>query len=94
MIRDVCILERINFDVNLECTLKELFTKTDQADVTLVSDDKVAFPAHKFVLGASSPVLKDLLVENPHPHPIIYLKEINSKADLFREDRILSQQTE
>ena len=79
MFNDVYNLRWKHFKVNQDSALEELFTKNNnQTDVTLVSDDKVAFPAHKFVLGASSPVLKDLLVENPHPHPIIYLKEINS----------------
>ena len=60
MFRDVYNLKWKNFNVNQDSTLEELFTKINHPDVTLVSDDKVAFPAHKFVLGACSPVLKDL----------------------------------
>ena len=52
------------FSIN-ESTLEDLFYKNHHPDVTLVSDDKAAFKAHKFVLGASSPVLKDLLLNNP-----------------------------
>ena len=33
-------------------------------DVTLVSDDLVCLKAHKFVLSACSPVLKDILLKN------------------------------
>ena len=73
MFRDVYNLKWKNFNVNQDSTLEELFTKINHPDVTLVSDDKVAFPAHKFILGACSPILKDLLINNPHPHPMIYL---------------------
>ena len=62
---------------NQDSALEELFNKNNnQADVTLVSDDKVAFPVHKIVIGACSPVLKDLLTKNSHPHPMIYLKGV------------------
>ena len=46
------------------------------ADVTLVSDDKIRTPAHKIVLSACSAVLKDLLIDIPHPNPLIYLRGI------------------
>merc|ERR1712212_1429039 len=45
-------------------------------DVTLVSDDQIQTPAHKVVLSACSPVLKTLLVNNPHSHPLLYLRGI------------------
>ena len=65
------------FNTNQDSTLKEIFNKKNhQSDVTLVSDDKNAFQVHKFVLGASSPVLKELLISNPHSHPTVYLKGI------------------
>ena len=77
MFNDVYNLRWKHFKINQDSALEELFTKNNnQADVTLVSDDKVAFPAHKFILGACSPILKDLLTNNPHPHPMIYLKGV------------------
>merc|ERR1712212_979599 len=45
-------------------------------DVTLVSDDQIQTPAHKVVLSACSPVLKTLLVNNPHSHPLLFLRGI------------------
>jgi len=54
-------------------------------DVTLVSDDQKQFKAHKVILSAFSPVLKTLLVNNPHSHPLLYLrgmKERNIQAIL------------
>ena len=78
MVDDVYNLKWKFFTDNQDSALEELFTKNNnQADVTLVSDDKVAFPVQKFVIGACSPVLKDLLTKNPHPHPMIYLNGIN-----------------
>ena len=67
-----------HFNANQEYNLHELlFTKKNEnADVTLVTDDQVAFPAHKFVLSSCSPVLKNLLPNNPHPHPLIYLNGV------------------
>ena len=47
------------------------------ADVTLVSDDQIQTKAHKVVLSACSPVLKTLLVNNPHSHPLLYLRGVN-----------------
>ena len=52
-----------NFNGNLHFNLKELLFGEKFTDVTLVSDDKIAFKAHKFLLGACSPVLRDLLIE-------------------------------
>ena len=59
--------------------LKGLQIDNCTADVTLVSDDKVNLQAHKIVLSASSPVLKNLLLMNPHPHPVIYMRNIKHK---------------
>ena len=55
---------------------KDLGEEGHFADVTLVSDDQVQTPAHKVVLSACSPVLKTLLVNNPHSHPLLYLRGI------------------
>merc|ERR1711936_979813 len=55
---------------------KDLGEEGHFADVTLVSDDQMPTPAHKVVLSACSPVLKTLLVNNPHSHPLLYLRGI------------------
>ena len=49
------------------------------ADTTLVSEDQKQFQAHKVVLSACSPVLKNLLVNNPHSHPLLYLRGIKQE---------------
>merc|ERR1712168_1295126 len=55
---------------------KDLGEEGHFADVTLVSDDQVQTKAHRVVLSACSPVLKTLLVNNPHSHPLLYLRGI------------------
>ena len=67
------------FQANLVSSLNERFTDTDSADVTLVSDDQIPFQAHRLVISASSPVLKNLLLDNPSSHPLIYLKNVNQQ---------------
>ena len=78
MFDDLYNLKWKHFSINQDSTLADIFTKNHHPDVTLVSDDKVAFRAHKFVLGAGSPVLKDLLLNNPHVDPMIFLKGVKS----------------
>ena len=65
-------------DEHLNSRLKQLFKDKSFADVTLVSDDKFEFPAHKYVLSSCSPVIKDLLLNNYHPHPTIFLRGVKA----------------
>ena len=55
----------------------DIFEDKSFSDVTLVSDDQIPFKAHRFVLGAFSPVLKKILLNNPHSHPLIFLRGVN-----------------
>ena len=48
-------------------------------DFTLVSDEQIQIPAHKIVLSASSQVLKNILLNNQHSHPLKYLKGFKKK---------------
>merc|ERR1712119_100881 len=64
------------FNDHLVEVFRDLGEEGHFADVTLVSDDQVQTKAHKVVLSACSPVLKTLLVNNPHSHPLLYLRGI------------------
>jgi hypothetical protein len=64
------------FSTHLSSSISDVFTENSFSDVTLVSDDLIQFQAHKCVLSASSPVLKNLLLNNPHSHPLIYLRGV------------------
>merc|ERR1719300_1559272 len=62
---------------NTSATLEEETTKKNNfADVTLVSDELTKFKVHKFVLSACSPIFKEILLDNPHENPIIYLNGV------------------
>ena len=79
MQQDIFSLRWKFFHTHLSSSVSDMFTKNSFSDVTLVSDDKIQFEAHKCVLSASSPVLKKLLLNNPHPHPLIYLKGVKQQ---------------
>ena len=65
-----------NFNVNVPDTFRSLWNKTDFSDVTLVTTDQKQLQAHKLVLGAASQFFRGVLINNPHPHPLIYLKDV------------------
>ena len=51
-----------------------MLEEKDIFDVTLASDDGVQIEAHKVILSASSPFFKEVLKNNKHPNPLLYLK--------------------
>ena len=67
------------FSTHLISSISDVFTENSYSDVTLVSDDLIPFQAHKCILSASSPILKNLLLNNPHSHPMIFLRGIKHK---------------
>ena len=56
--------------------LRHLWTDKDFTDVTLVTEDNQQIPVHKAILSACSPFFRHLLVTNPHPKPLLYLRGI------------------
>ena len=76
VMQDIFCLRGKVFSAHLSSSLSDVFTENSYSDVTLVSDDMIQFQAHKCVLSASSPVLKKLLLDNPHSHPLIYLRGV------------------
>ena len=64
-----------SYSDHLKGMMKEIMASGDFADVTLICDGKEQIKAHKNILAACSPVLKDILqIENSS---VIYLKGIN-----------------
>ena len=59
--------------------LQALMISNEFADLTLVSDDRKYFKAHKIVLCASSPVLKNIIHDNPSSSPLLYLRGVHSQ---------------
>ena len=62
-----------DFATNITSTLYDLKEDKDFTDLTLVCADKQV-EVHKVILAASSPFFKRILKNNPHSHPLIYLK--------------------
>merc|ERR1712129_597151 len=77
MYQEIFTLKWKFFFTNLSYGLSDVFTENCYSEVTLVSDDKIAFQAHRYVLSATSPVLKSILLDNPHANPRIYLRGVN-----------------
>jgi len=76
MNKEKCALKWKHLISNLSSSLSDVFTENSYSDVTLVGDDLIPFQAHKFILSALSPVLKNILLDNPHSHPLIYLRGV------------------
>ena len=59
--------------------LDENFLFSNHTDVTLVSQDKKYFRAHKVVLISSSLTLCNILLEHPNPEPVIYFQGVDGQ---------------
>ena len=70
---------------HLKDMLHNMMSSNELTDVTLVSEDKKHFKAHRVVLSASSSVFKSIISDNILSSPIIYLRGIQS----FEIDSIL-----
>ena len=66
-----------DFERNISSAFYDFKKEKDFADVTLACADGQV-ESHKVILAASSPFFKRILKKNPHSHPLIYLKGINS----------------
>jgi len=67
-----------DFQSSVISSFKNVRNEEDFCDVTLISDDEVPIKAHKFVLPSSSSFFKHILQKNPHQHPLLYLRGVNS----------------
>ena len=67
-----------SFQATVAASLEAFRKERDFFDVTLVSEDQTAIEAHKVILSACSPLLKNILRMNNHQHPLIYLNGIES----------------
>ena len=68
-----------DFKANTVSAFARLREDNDFSDVTLVCEDGQQVEAHKVILAASSPVFESLLKKNKHPHPLIYMRGMQSK---------------
>ena len=67
----------LNWDTytdHLREMLHDMMTSNEFTDVTLVTEDKKHFKAHKVVLRFSSTVFRSITCENYTKNPVIYLR--------------------
>ena len=76
----ICSLKWKNFESHQTSSSANMFLENNFFDVTLVSEDQKPFQAHRYILSVFSPVLKDILIKNPHNNPIIYLRGVSHQA--------------
>merc|ERR1712240_613472 len=72
-------LQWSSFQDNIHSTFKDLRNNLEFSDVTLACKDGQNIEAHKIIISASSPVLRDIIMMNKHPHPLIYMRGVNAK---------------
>jgi len=68
-------LQSKSFENDIHKSWRELQSEKHLCDVTLACEDH-QISAHKVILSACSPVFKNLLRQNPHQHPLLYLRGV------------------
>ena len=68
-----------DFQSNWNKAINNLHKDTDFADVTLISDDKVKFSAHKILLSNSSNMFKFILKGTNQNNSLLFLRGVSSK---------------
>ena len=72
-------LKRHDYHSNWSNSLSKLRKDTEFTDVTLISEDKVKFPAHKVFLSSCSNVFKFIFdKEKKNAIPLLYLGGVSS----------------
>jgi hypothetical protein len=64
-----------DFEKNISTSFQELRDDKDFFDVTLACENN-QIQAHKVILSACSSFFKSVLKQNPHQHPLLYLKGV------------------
>ena len=75
-----------DFHGNLKSSYTELRENNQFTDVTLCCEGGQQVKAHKIILSATSSLLNDILIQNDHPKPLIYLRGIKIEQLNFLVD--------
>jgi len=70
------LLSGNDFCTDTMSAFKDLLVDEHFTNVTLVTDGNKQIKAHKVILSAFSPFFKEILVNNPHQHPLVYLRGV------------------
>jgi hypothetical protein len=71
---------RIDNFQNLFCDTQKKMRNNEFCDVTLVSADNKRFEAHKVILAGSSIIFQNMLVDQKHPHPLIFMRGVQHEV--------------
>jgi hypothetical protein len=66
-----------DFEKYVGSSFNDLLYQQEFTDVTLVSEDQKQIKAHKVILSVCSSVFRNMLLLNPHQHPLVYLSGVN-----------------
>ena len=64
-----------DFESNISVAFREIREEKDFFDITLSCGSR-QIQAHKLILSACSPFFRTVLKQNPHQHPLLYLKGV------------------
>ena len=79
MSSDNLCLKWKDFHTNISLSFKEIREDQEFSNVTLVGEGNLKIKVHKVILAASSRFFKDLLRDNQHPHPLLYMRGIKGE---------------
>ena len=82
-----CIASKYCTDQQIKGLLKQLYDDKKLSDVTLVTDDQVVVPSHKFILSAKSEVFKTIL-ETPNDSNRTILLDKSKKIQKINDKTI------
>ena len=75
------ILKKIKMnEINFFRKLQDIMIMEDFMDITIVCDDKTEFRAHRNILSAFSPVMRQMLQSNAKSsHPVVFLRGVKKQ---------------
>ena len=88
MASDKFYLKWNDFKANISQSFGELREDENFSGVTLACEGKHKMYAHRIILSASIPIFREILKENKHPHPLIFMRGIKVKFLSFVLDFI------
>ena len=76
---DTVVLSSTQIETSAPQILQNLMKDQNFTDVTLVTADNQQIIAHKAILSACSPFFQNLLITNPHPKLLLYLRGVQAQ---------------